>query len=266
MNVQVAGDASLLGPDEVPPVLEQNVDGASPFLFACDHYGRLLPRALGDLGVSAEELARHIAWDIGIAGVAEAVSRALDAHLIAQRYSRLVIDCNRPPSVPNSIPAISERTSIPGNEDLTPEAKALRRRAIFDPYHDRISAVIDARRRIGRPTVLVALHSFTPVYAGVARPWHIGALYNRDKVLPQLLLKHLRAEGDLVVGDNEPYAASDLTDYTIPVHGEARGLVNTGIEIRQDLIADQSGQQQWAERLARIFADIETELKPALLV
>jgi predicted N-formylglutamate amidohydrolase len=113
--------------------------------------------------------------------------------------------------------------------------------------------------------VLVSLHSFTPVYAGVARPWHIGALYNRDTVLPKLLLKHLRAEGDLVVGDNEPYAVSDLSDYTIPVHGEARGLVNTGIEIRQDLIADQSGQQQWAQRLARIFAAIEMELKPELL-
>ena len=126
--------------------------------------------------------------------------------------------------------------------------------------------MIDSRIHAKRPTVLVSLHSFTPVYAGVARPWHIGALYNRDTVLPKLLLKHLRAEGDLVVGDNEPYAASDLADYTIPVHGEARGLVNTGIEIRQDLIADQSGQQQWAERLARIFAEIEVELKAELLV
>jgi len=112
----------------------------------------------------------------------------------------------------------------------------------------------------------VSLHSFTPVYAGVARPWHIGALYHRDTVLPQLLLKHLRAESDLVVGDNEPYAVNDLTDYTIPVHGEARGLINTGIEIRQDLIADQSGQQQWAERLARIFAEIEVELRAERLV
>ena len=114
--------------------------------------------------------------------------------------------------------------------------------------------------------MLVSLHSFTPVYAGIARPWHIGALYNRDTVLPHLLLRHLRGEGDLVVGDNEPYAVSDLTDYTIPVHGEGRDLVNTGIEIRQDLIADHTGQQQWAERLARIFAEIEAELRPELLV
>ena len=109
--------------------------------------------------------------------------------------------------------------------------------------------------------MLVALHSFTPVYAGVARPWHIGTLYHRDTKLAPLLLKLLRAEADLVVGDNEPYAVSDTTDYTIPVHGEARGLMNTGIEIRQDLIADQAGQQQWADRLARIFGEIEATLR-----
>ena len=109
--------------------------------------------------------------------------------------------------------------------------------------------------------MLVSLHSFTPVYAGVARPWHIATLYQRDTTLPPLLLQAFRAEGDLVVGDNEPYAVNDATDYTIPVHGEARGLINTGIEIRQDLIADQSGQQQWAERLARIFREIEATLR-----
>jgi len=144
--------------------------------------------------------------------------------------------------------------------------RAARRREIFEPYHHRIDATIGRRLHDKRPTVLVSLHSFTPVYAGVERPWHIGALYNRDTVLPQLLLKHLHAESDLVVGDNEPYAVNDLTDYTIPVHGEARGLVSTGIEIRQDLIADQSGQRQWAERLARIFAEIELELRAERLV
>lgn len=239
---------------------EQNADGRSPFLFTCDHYGRLLPQALGDLGLPAEELVRHIAWDIGIAGVAEAMATALDAHLIAQRYSRLVIDCNRPFSAASSIPLISEATTIPGNDGLTPEQAALRRSAVFQPYHDRIQEVIDQRLAAGRPTVLVALHSFTPVYAGIARPWHIGTLYQRDHVLPPLLLSALRAEGDLVVGDNQPYAVSDATDYTIPVHGEARGLICTGIEIRQDLIADEPGQQQWAERLTRIF----TELEPLL--
>ena len=256
----------LLGEGDIPPVHEVNAQGTSPFLLTSDHYGRILPRALGDLGVSESELTRHIAWDIGIAGVAERMAKMLNAHLIAQRYSRLVIDCNRSPAVASSIPVISEATTVPRNEGISEGERAARRREIFEPYHERIDAAIDRRLHDKQPTVLVSLHSFTPVYAGVARPWHIGALYNRDTVLPQLLLKHLRSEGDLVVGDNEPYAVSDLSDYTIPVHGEARGLVNTGIEIRQDLIADQSRQQQWAERLARIFAEIEAELKAAMLV
>ncbi|HVX75044.1 MAG TPA: N-formylglutamate amidohydrolase [Bradyrhizobium sp.] len=252
--------ALLLGPHEVPPVHEIQGTGRSPFLFTSDHYGRLIPRSLGNLGLREDELTRHIAWDIGIAGVAEALSKQLDAHLIAQRYSRLVIDCNRPPDAASSIPIISEATTIPGNEGLSREAAELRRTLIFEPYHRRINDVIDQRRSANRPTVLVSLHSFTPVYAGIMRPWHVGTLYHRDTRLPPRLLKHLRAEADLVVGDNEPYAVSDLTDYTIPVHGEKRGLMNSGIEIRQDLIADQSGQQQWAERLARIFGEIETSL------
>ncbi len=262
MALDSADDTSLLlGAADVPPVFEQNATGRSPFLLTCDHYGRLIPRTLGDLGLPADELTRHIAWDIGIAGVAEALSKHLDAHLIAQLYSRLVIDCNRPPGAPSSIPRISEATIIRGNEGLAREAAAARRRQIFDPYHRRIDEVIDRRRRDGIATVLVSLHSFTPVYAGIARPWHIGTLYHRDTRLPPLLLGLLRGEPDLVVGDNEPYAVSDETDYTIPVHGEARGLMNTGIEIRQDLIADQAGQQQWAERLARIFGEIETALR-----
>ena len=256
----------LLVEGDMPPVHEVNAGGASPFLLTSDHYGRVLPRALGDLGVAESELTRHIAWDIGIAGVAEQLSEMLDAHLVAQRYSRLVIDCNRPPGAVSSIPVMSEATSVPRNEGISEQEREARRREIFEPYHHRIDAVIDGRVHAKRPTVLVSLHSFTPVYAGVARPWHIGALYNRDTVLPRLLLKHLHAESDLVVGDNEPYAVSDLTDYTIPVHGEARGLINTGIEIRQDLIGDQSGQQQWAERLARIFGEIEVELRAERLV
>ncbi len=251
----------LLGSGEIAPVHEVNAGGRSPFFLTSDHHGRLLPRALGDLGVRESELTRHIAWDIGIAGVAERLASMLNAHLIAQRYSRLAIDCNRPPGVASSIPAISEATTIPGNEGISSGERDARRRDIFDPYHGAINAAIDARVHARRPTVLVALHSFTPVYAGVARPWHIGTLYHRDTILPRLLLQHLRAEPDLVVGDNQPYAVSDLTDYTIPVHGEARGLISTGIEIRQDLIADQAGQQQWAERLARIFGEIEATLR-----
>jgi predicted N-formylglutamate amidohydrolase len=261
-----SGTALFLDRRDPSPVHERNAPGSSPFLFTCDHYGRLIPHVLGDLGLPENELTRHIAWDIGIAGVAEMLSDQLQAHLIAQRYSRLVIDCNRPPQVASSIPLISEATTVRGNEGLSREAAHVRRQAIFDPYHRRIDEIIDQRSREGRPTVLVSLHSFTPVYAGIARPWHIGTLYHRDTALPPLLLKHLRNEPDLVVGDNEPYAVSEETDYTIPVHGEKRGLINTGIEIRQDLISDQAGETAWAERLARILGEIEAELRSAQLI
>lgn len=261
MNMPIESDTlRLFTPGEVPPVIEENADSRSPFFFTCDHYGRQIPQALGDLGVAESELERHIAWDIGIAGVATALANDLGVHLIAQRYSRLVIDCNRPFDSPGSIPLISEATEIPGNGGLTHEQVAARQRAIFVPYHARITQALDARKARGQPTVLVSLHSFTPVYAGIARPWHIGTLYNRDDRLPHLLRDLLRKEGDLVVGDNEPYAVSDATDYTIPIHAEQRGLINTGIEIRQDLIADQAGQHGWSERLARILREIEEVL------
>jgi len=261
------GDTSLLlAAGEVSPVLEENADSVSPFFFTCDHYGRSIPRALGGLGVNASDLVRHIAWDIGIAGVAERLAKDMGVHLIAQRYSRLTIDCNRPFSSPGSIPLISEATEIPGNSGLSDEQINARRRAIFNPYHAHIEQALDARHTRGQPTILVSLHSFTPIYAGIARPWHVGTLYQHHAQLPSLLRDALRAEGDLVVGDNEPYAVSDATDYTIPVHAEQRGLVNTGIEIRQDLIADEFGQQQWAERLARIFRQIEETLHATKLL
>lgn len=236
------------------------MDGASPFFLTCDHYGRMIPRALGDLGIDESERARHIAYDIGIASVAEAVSDALGAHLIAQRYSRLVIDCNRPLSAASSIPPISEATTIPGNQGLTQQAAFERQQRIFAPYHHAITEALDQRAKTQRPTILVSLHSFTPIYAGVARPWHIGTLYNRDHRLPTAMLRELRSEAALVIGDNQPYAVSDMTDYTIPVHGERRGLINTGIEIRQDLITDDNGQREWAERLVRILRKLESEL------
>jgi predicted N-formylglutamate amidohydrolase len=264
--VDAGGTSHLLGQEDAPPLVEQNPQGRSPFFLTSDHFGRAIPRGLGDLGLAASELTRHIAWDIGIAGVARALSERLDAHLVAQRYSRLVIDCNRPFTSPSSIPLISEATTIPGNEGLTREAIEARRREVFDPYHRRIADVIDQRLTAGTPTVLVSLHSFTPVYAGIKRPWHVGTLYQGDTRLPPLLLKGLRAQGDLVVGDNEPYAVSNETDYTLPVHGEARGLMNTGIEIRQDLISDPAGETQWAERLTTIFAEIETALRAQALI
>lgn len=243
----------ILAEDEPPPFEVERPDGRSPFFLTCDHASRRIPRRLGTLGLPETELRRHIAWDIGAASVARRLAATLDAFLITQSYSRLVIDCNRTPGVPTSIPTLSETTEIPGNRDLDEAERAARVREIFEPYHRRIVAELDARERAGRPTTYVAVHSFTPVFKGVARPWHIGVLYHRGPALGQALLELLRAEGDLCVGDNQPYAIGDATDFGIPMHGERRGIAHVELEIRQDLIAEASGQAAWAARLARLL-------------
>ena len=243
----------LLATDEPDPVLVYNGDGASPFFLTADHAGRLVPRALGDLGVPQAEMDRHIAWDIGIAATSRLLADRIDACLIEQVYSRLVIDCNRDPSVPSAMPEISELTPVPGNVGLSKEDKQRRRVEIFEPYQARTRGLLDRRDEAGRRTVLVAMHSFTPVFKGFVRPWHVGVLYNRDPRLANVMLDLFRREGDLVVGDNEPYHVSDESDYGIPVHGERRGILHVELEIRQDLIAGPDGQKAWAERLARLL-------------
>ena len=246
-------EGGLLEPDEPNPVTLENESGDSVFFLTCEHAGRAFPRRLGRLGLPEAETLRHIAWDIGIGAVGRELSLLLNAAVILQTYSRLVIDCNRDPKVPSSIPEISEATEIPGNRSLDEAERADRVDAIFRPYHNAIAAALDRRAAADRASVLVALHSFTPVFKGVSRPWHVAVLFNRDPRLAHALAELLRADGSLMVGENEPYRVSDLTDYTVPVHGERRGLPHVEIEIRQDLITDPSGQREWAERLARLL-------------
>ena len=243
----------LLGQEDPPPYTMHRADGGSPFVLIADHAGQKIPARLGDLGVPQAELDRHIGWDIGIAGVTGKLSEKLDAFALLQTYSRLVIDCNRPLQAPGSIAAVSDGTRVPGNEGLDDQARAARAQEIFAPYHARITRELDRRSGQAVAPVLVSLHSFTPTFDGFVRPWHAGILYHRDTRLAHALLAALRAEPGLVVGDNEPYAVSDATDFAIPVHGEQRGLLHVELEIRQDLIADAQGQEEWAKRLARIL-------------
>jgi predicted N-formylglutamate amidohydrolase len=243
-------DERVLADDEPSPFRVEREDGASPFFLICDHAGRRIPRSLGTLGLPDSELSRHIAWDIGASGLASQLSARLDATLIAQTYSRLVIDCNRPLTSPTSIATRSERTDIPGNRDIPASAASARAREIFAPYHERIVAELDKRRTLARPTILISVHSFTPVFHDVARPWHLGMLYHRDTRVAHALLALIRAQGEWVVGDNEPYAITDGSDYAIPVHGEQRGLPHVELEVRQDLITGESGQVEWARRIA----------------
>jgi predicted N-formylglutamate amidohydrolase len=257
MKIPEADGAALLAADEPPAFLEISRHGVSPFVIVVDHASARIPRALRDLGLPASELRRHIAWDIGALAVARRMAVTLNAPLIAQNYSRLVIDCNRDPQVESSIPLKSESTAIPGNANLSGEQRALRRREIFDPYHERIRQLLNARAAAGKRTILVAQHSMTDVYLGVRREMHAAILYNRDRRFAGLMLERLRRDGALNIADNQPYFVSDATDFTVPRHGEARGLPHVEIEVRQDLVSHPEGQAEWAERISRALLDAQ---------
>jgi len=243
----------MLESGEPSPVRVLREAGTSPFVLTADHAGRRIPRHLGALGVSEADLSRHIAWDIGIAGVTERLSASLDAAAALQTYSRLVVDCNRDPSWPSAMPEVSEFTEIPGNRGLSAEDRSARADAVFRPYHDRITALLDARVAAGRRTIIAAMHSFTPVFKGEPRAIDVGILFYRRTKLASVMLDLLRAEGDLTIGENAPYALTQDSDYSIPFHAERRGFDHVEIEIRQDLIETEAGQAAWADRFARLL-------------
>ena len=243
----------VLAPDEPPAVHSYREAGTSDIFITCDHAGNLIPKRYGTLGLEPLHLVRHIGWDIGASGLSRRLSDLLDATLFTQTYSRLVIDCNRDLGRPDSIAKRSEDTDIPGNLGLEPGEAEARAREIFWPYQNAIAAALDARAAASRRTVLVAMHSFTPVYHGVSRPWHVGLLYNRDGRMAAILKDLLSEDRALCIGENEPYAVSDSSDYGIPVHGERRGLPHIEIEMRHDLIETVAHQQEWAERWAEIL-------------
>ncbi len=250
------GDFKLLGPNEPPAAFVHHAEGASDIFLTCDHAGNLIPERLGGLGLAPLDLARHIAWDVGASGLCRRLAALLDATTVTQTYSRLVIDCNRSPRRHDSMAPLSEATEIPGNLDIPPEQAAARRREIFQPYHDAITEALEARDAAGRRTMFIAMHSFTPVYHGVSRPWHIGLLYNRDARLANILKELMAGDPELCIGDNEPYAISDESDYGIPVHGEQRGIPHIEIEVRHDLIETAAHQAVWAERFAGWFTRV----------
>lgn len=232
-----------------PPVRVLNEAGASQYVLLCEHASRVIPQEYNGLGLSAHDLSRHIAWDIGALKVAEALSQALDAPLIVAGYSRLLIDLNRPIGSHTSIPEMSETTEIPGNLNLTVEERARRVSLYFDPYQAAVRQVLDARRVAGRDTTIIGVHSFTPVFKSVSRPWHAGILYRKSHSFGHALAEGLGGPAQ-AIAENEPYQIEDDSDYTVPVHGEARGLDAVLVEIRQDLITEDIGALSWARRLS----------------
>ena len=254
---------SLLNPNDPAAFSQYRLEKNSGLLFTSDHNGDAIPQELDCLGVPKHELRRHVAYDIGINAVAHYLSKRFDAPLIVANYSRLVIDCNRRPGSSGSIPAVSDKTEIPGNKDLDPHSQKLREEEIFYPYHN----AIDQHLRRWNPTlqgrknqILIALHSFTPVMDGVFRPWQIGVLWKDDKRLAYPLISSLRENGSLNVGDNKPYSGSEPAGYTFLKHVPEHNLISVAVEFRQDLIEFTSGAEKWAE----IFASSLEKVIPSL--
>jgi predicted N-formylglutamate amidohydrolase len=247
----------LVGPDEPPSCFIVNGGGTSEAVLVADHAGRAIPRKLGTLGLGAAELGLHIACDIGIGAVTDGLSQLLDAPAVIAGYSRLVMDVNRVPGGTGSFAEVSDGIEIPGNRNLTDADRAARKAALFEPYHNAIASLIEARNKLKWRTALICLHSCTPVMDGFERPWHIGVLWNGNfGGIAARLLASLREEPDLCVGDNEPYDARGDVGYTQRHHAVPVGMPNVLLEIRQDLIAEAAGQRRWAELLARHLGPI----------
>lgn len=226
-------------------------------LLTCDHASRRVPAALALLGLTEVALAQHIGWDIGAAAVTRILAERLDCPAVLAGYSRLVIDCNRDPSDPSSIPSESDGIAIPGNAALDAAARRARRAQLFEPYHGAIDQQLAHRSIGGRAPAVISMHSFTPRMQGFARPWHIGVLWDGEGRIAKPLLEGLRAELDpAAVGDNLPYSAREPVGFTQRHHAFDRGLPHVAIELRQDLIAEEAGAAEWAERLARLLKPI----------
>lgn len=246
-----------LAPSETVRVT--NPGGSSPFVLTCDHASNFLPAAFGTLGLPVEDLSRHIAWDPGALPVATRMAGALDATLVETRVSRLVIDCNRPLDAPDLVPPVSETTAIPGNAGLSDRERAARVDLAWRPFHDTIAKIIEQRLAHGQETRLVSVHSFTPVYKGRSRPWHIGIIHDDDGRLATPLISALQRLSGVIVGVNEPYSPADRVYFTLERHARSRGLACAMIEIRNDEISGEAGQRKWADLLTGIFSNLEPE-------
>ncbi len=245
-----------MNPGLSPRVLRR--EGSSQFVILCDHASGEIPAELDNLGLPPAELARHIAWDIGAAGVAEALSEIFDAPAVLSPVSRLVIDCNRHLDAADLIPERSDGTVIPGNVNLSAAARAQRIERWFEPYHAAVEAILDERAARGAAFIVLSIHSMTDNLAGSHRPWQIALSSHHDRGLVQPILDIMRRSGDIEVGDNQPYSMEPTIDYSVPFHALRRNLPYLQVEFRQDQVQDAESQVRWAKR----FASALTEALP----
>jgi predicted N-formylglutamate amidohydrolase len=240
----------LLEPVDLAPYKLVNEHSSAPFLLVCEHAGRAVPSKLGNLGLSPKTFDLHIAYDIGAEHLARRMAEHLDASLVLQPYSRLVIDCNRPTGASDLIPEISDSVIIPANKDLGERDRQFRITEIFEPFHAAVAKILD------RPGIRAAfaIHSFTPVLGGTKRPWHVGFAYRRDLATSQALAYGLnKLDPTLQIGMNKPYSIDDASDFFVPYHGEKRGLSHSLIEIRNDLLGTDRGSRKWADIMSNVI-------------
>jgi len=234
-----------------PAFAVHRANGSGPLLLVCEHASWHVPARYNNLGLSADELQRHIGWDLGACALARALADALDSPLVLATQSRLLLDLNRDPAAADSIPAESDGTSIPGNQQLGDDERAKRRGWLYEPFHAAIDNLLRTRMAQGQVTAVVSIHSFTPTMSGFARPWQVGVLSDRDRRLADALIAELVASGEWCVGDNQPYAPADGVYHSMARHGQDHGLLCAMLEVRNDLLGDDVGVQRWCDTLAR---------------
>ncbi|GKX34164.1 MAG: N-formylglutamate amidohydrolase [Rhizobiaceae bacterium MnEN-MB40S] len=252
-------DSSLLRNDDPQPFEVVNGDSPSPVVLVCEHAGRAIPSDLRHLGLAPQIMDMHIAYDIGAGAVARLIADALDAPLVLQPYSRLVIDCNRPVEAADAIPETSDGVVVPGNRNLSQDSHKRRVEAIFEPFHRTISDLIEKSHR----TTLVAIHSFTRHFSGLQRLWDVGFAFRADRQTAEFLADQLRRrDPSLLIGMNEPYAI-DASDWSIPAHAEGRKLAHSLIEIRNDHLRDAAGHRRWADLLSGAIEELASRKAPS---
>lgn len=233
---------------ESDPLPAEVINAASdhPLLLVCEHAGKAVPNALDGLCVAEKDRDSHVFWDIGAEAVTRIMADSLGAPAILQPYSRLVIDCNRPPDAPDAMPETNHGVQVPGNRALNDTARAARIAEIFDPFQASVERHLNRQPR----KIVLSIHSFTPFLSGEPRPWHVGFLFRQDVQTSEHLARFIAdAQPELTIGMNQPYQVDDASDWFVPQHGETSGLPHSLIEIRNDLIGDAAGQQKWADIL-----------------
>ncbi len=239
-----------------PPFITYNDHGKSPVLLVADHASPFIPAAMNQLGLADWVVERHVAWDIGSDKLACFLADELDAQAVLAGFSRLIVDPNRKLEDPSAFVEISDGIAIPGNIGLNEEQKALRIQSFFKPYHDKITSRLNHFSANGIVPAMIAVHTCSPVFDQIVRPWHIGIMWDTDPRIPVPLMQCLEQMDGICIGDNEPYSGRHPHDFTIDHHAEPTGLPHVGIEVRQDLVSTEDGARKWAAILAEALAEI----------